>query len=189
MENLSLFNWESAEQEQMPQNNSGNLDVVKMEFLEAETLSWKELFSGFDTLHARELKAKEEREKAIRECTKEKIDAIIDNDQEHPFHDPAGNRWVRCEHCGQIFTEDNFVIYGGIHHANLGTCKECSKKCGIGVLPKYAGKTVSEVRTKLPKIDPMICPDCGGKLIQKSGRYGAFLGCSNFPQCRYTRKV
>lgn len=36
----------------MPQNNSGNLDVVKMEFLEAETLSWKELFSGFDTLHA-----------------------------------------------------------------------------------------------------------------------------------------
>lgn len=52
MENLSLFNWESAEQEQMPQNNSGNLDVVKMEFLEAETLSWKELFSGFDTLHA-----------------------------------------------------------------------------------------------------------------------------------------
>lgn len=52
MENLSLFNWESVEQEQMPQNNSGNLDVVKMEFLEAETLSWKELFSGFDTLHA-----------------------------------------------------------------------------------------------------------------------------------------
>lgn len=52
MKNLSLFNWESAEQEQMPQNNSGNLDVVKMEFLEAETLSWKELFSGFDTLHA-----------------------------------------------------------------------------------------------------------------------------------------
>lgn len=52
MENLSLFNWESAEQEQMPQNNSGNLDVVKMEFLEAETLSWKELFSGFDTLYA-----------------------------------------------------------------------------------------------------------------------------------------
>lgn len=139
--------------------------------------------------HDQELKAKEEREKAIRECTKEKIDAIIDNDQEHPFYDPAGNRWVRCEHCGRIFTEDNFVIYGGIHHANLGTCKECSKRCEIGVLPKYAGKTVSEVCTKLPKIEPMICPDCGGKLIQKSGRYGAFLGCSNFPQCRYTRKV
>ena len=121
--------------------------------------------------------------------TDKEAERNIDDDQEHPFRDPAGKRWVRCEHCGQIFTEDNFVIYGGIHHANLGTCKECSKKCGIGVLPKYAGKTVSEVRTKLPKIDPMICPDCGGKLIQKSGRYVAFLGCSNFPQCRYTRKV
>lgn len=52
MENLSLFDLEDSEQEQMPQDNSGNLDVAKMEFVEAETLSWKELFSGFDTLHA-----------------------------------------------------------------------------------------------------------------------------------------
>ena len=52
MENLSLFNLEDSEQEQMPQDNSGNLDVAKMEFVEAETLSWKELFSGFDTLQA-----------------------------------------------------------------------------------------------------------------------------------------
>ena len=31
---------------------NGLLDVIKMEFLEAETMSWKELFSGFDELHA-----------------------------------------------------------------------------------------------------------------------------------------
>lgn len=99
--------------------------------MEKQRTSEAEAESERKEQHARELKAKEEREKAIRECTKEKIDAIIDDDQEHPFRDPAGKRWVRCEHCGQIFTEDNFVIYGGIHHANLGTCKECSKKCGI----------------------------------------------------------
>ena len=52
MENLSLFNLESAAQEQMQQNSSGNLDVAKMEFLGAETISWRTLFSGFDTLHA-----------------------------------------------------------------------------------------------------------------------------------------
>lgn len=52
MENLSLFDWEESEQERMPQNHGGDLDVVKMAFLAAETLSWKELFSGFDTLHA-----------------------------------------------------------------------------------------------------------------------------------------
>lgn len=138
---------------------------------------------------ALELKAKKEREKAIRECTKEKIDAIIDNDQEHPFYDPAGNRWVRCEYCGQIFTEANFASYGGANHVNLGVCKECNKKSGISVLPKYAVKASPEVRKKTPTFDPKICPNCGGRLIERNGRYGAFLGCSNYPKCRYTRKV
>jgi len=32
------------------------------------------------------------------------------------------------------------------------------------------------------------CPICGGKLIQKNGKYGSFYGCSNYPKCKYTRK-
>lgn len=138
---------------------------------------------------ALELKAKEEREKAIRECTIEKIDKIIDNDQEHPFRDPAGNRWVRCEYCGRIFPEANFVIYGGANHVNLGTCKECSKKSEISILPKYSARVVSKASMKTQKVDPIICPNCGGELIERNGRYGAFLGCSNYPKCRYTRRV
>ncbi|MGC9319575.1 MAG: topoisomerase DNA-binding C4 zinc finger domain-containing protein, partial [Armatimonadota bacterium] len=31
------------------------------------------------------------------------------------------------------------------------------------------------------------CPECGGTLIRREGRRGKFLGCSNFPKCRYTR--
>jgi RecB family exonuclease len=31
------------------------------------------------------------------------------------------------------------------------------------------------------------CPRCGGDLQQRNGRRGSFLGCSNFPACRYTR--
>ncbi|MEA3403572.1 MAG: type I DNA topoisomerase [Armatimonadota bacterium] len=31
------------------------------------------------------------------------------------------------------------------------------------------------------------CPECGGTLILREGRRGKFLGCSNFPKCRYTR--
>ncbi len=30
------------------------------------------------------------------------------------------------------------------------------------------------------------CPQCGGKLIVRWGRFGKFIGCSNFPECRYT---
>uniref|UniRef100_Q11IM5 DNA topoisomerase 1 n=1 Tax=Chelativorans sp. (strain BNC1) TaxID=266779 RepID=Q11IM5_CHESB len=38
--------------------------------------------------------------------------------------------------------------------------------------------------------DPRICPKCGaGKLSLKLGRYGAFVGCSNYPECDYTRQL
>ena len=30
------------------------------------------------------------------------------------------------------------------------------------------------------------CPQCGGLLRRRNGKYGPFLGCSNFPECRYT---
>ena len=31
-----------------------------------------------------------------------------------------------------------------------------------------------------------ICPKCGSKLVRRNGPYGNFLGCSNYPLCRYT---
>ena len=38
--------------------------------------------------------------------------------------------------------------------------------------------------------DPRVCPNCGnGKLSLKLGRFGAFVGCSNYPECRYTRRL
>ncbi|GAB4397274.1 MAG: type I DNA topoisomerase [Anaerolineales bacterium] len=30
------------------------------------------------------------------------------------------------------------------------------------------------------------CPDCGSELVIRFGRYGKFISCSNFPECRYT---
>ena len=62
---------------------------------------------------------------------------------------------------------------------------------------------VSEVITALDEVlgphifpadgnvaDPRACPTCGdGRLSLKLGRFGAFIGCSNYPECRYTRKL
>ena len=37
--------------------------------------------------------------------------------------------------------------------------------------------------------DPRQCPNCGeGRLSLKVGKFGAFIGCSNYPDCRYTRQ-
>jgi len=37
--------------------------------------------------------------------------------------------------------------------------------------------------------DPRLCPNCGaGRLSLKVGKFGAFIGCSNYPECRFTRQ-
>jgi len=38
--------------------------------------------------------------------------------------------------------------------------------------------------------DPRLCPGCSaGRLSLKLGKFGAFIGCSNYPVCRYTRSL
>ncbi len=38
--------------------------------------------------------------------------------------------------------------------------------------------------------DPRLCPTCGnGRLSLKTGKFGAFVGCSNYPECRHTRPL
>jgi DNA topoisomerase-1 len=38
--------------------------------------------------------------------------------------------------------------------------------------------------------DPQQCPTCGtGRLSLKLSKFGAFIGCSNYPECRYTRPL
>ena len=44
-------------------------------------------------------------------------------------------------------------------------------------------KKIASIKTK-----GGVCPKCGGELIMREGKYGTFIGCSNFPKCRYTQK-
>jgi DNA topoisomerase-1 len=41
-----------------------------------------------------------------------------------------------------------------------------------------------------PNVDPMDCPKCAdGRLSLKLGKFGAFVGCSNYPDCKFTRPL
>ncbi len=33
------------------------------------------------------------------------------------------------------------------------------------------------------------CPECGGELLKRRGRFGPFIACSGYPECRYTRDL
>jgi DNA topoisomerase-1 len=49
-------------------------------------------------------------------------------------------------------------------------------------------------RKEMPKIQPKYipvgrkCPECGGELVQRFGRYGLYIGCSNKPECSHTER-
>ena len=32
------------------------------------------------------------------------------------------------------------------------------------------------------------CPKCGGKLVERTGKYGKFTACGNYPKCKYIQK-
>lgn len=47
-----------------------------------------------------------------------------------------------------------------------------------------------EALAKLQETMPLnLCPKCGGELVERSGKFGRFWGCSNFPDCRYTKNI
>ncbi len=56
-------------------------------------------------------------------------------------------------------------------------------------------ETVAQAAQTIPQIERVIeytgenCPKCGSPLVYKQGRFGRFIGCSNFPQCRYVEPI
>ncbi|MED4206650.1 NERD domain-containing protein [Neobacillus mesonae] len=44
-------------------------------------------------------------------------------------------------------------------------------------------------KKEIENIEQNVCPKCGGALSLRKGKYGAFYGCSNYPKCRYTKRV
>ena len=55
---------------------------------------------------------------------------------------------------------------------------------------KAAEKTLTEERLKVPEIESdEVCPNCGRKMVIKSGRYGKFLACPDYPNCKTTMRL
>lgn len=69
-------------------------------------------------------------------------------------------------------------IYDSLYTLNIKDKSERRKHI------KYAKETKSQnEQNSIGK-----CPKCGGDLVARNGKYGSFLGCSNYPKCKYTDK-
>src|SRR5262249_20159147 len=78
------------------------------------------------------------------------------------------------------FWKDFHAAVGEIGELRMGQVMEAlNEALGPHIFPERADGT-----------DPRACPTWRtGPLWLKSGRYGAFSGCSNYPECRFTRPI
>jgi DNA topoisomerase-1 len=71
--------------------------------------------------------------------------------------------------------------------AAVGDIKELRVAQVIDALDEMLGPHLFPPRAD--GVDPRKCPQCeSGRLSLKLGKFGGFIGCTNYPECRYTRQ-
>ena len=87
---------------------------------------------------------------------------------------------VRCEKCGAPM-----VIKLGRH----GQFLACSNYPECKNTKEFQRKETGEVEVVQEKPVQETCEKCGASMVIKTGRFGKFLACSNYPQCKNTKKI
>ncbi|MBR4761623.1 MAG: type I DNA topoisomerase [Clostridia bacterium] len=58
------------------------------------------------------------------------------------------------------------------------------------VLYKKAEKALDGKRMKIPVVETdVICEKCGRKMVERTGRFGKFLACPGYPECKNTKTM
>jgi DNA topoisomerase-1 len=100
---------------------------------------------------------------------------------------------VKCEKC-----EKNMELRVGKYGPYL-TCKDCKNNKSVPEdIPAYLEKGIAYfkdpsllVESQAPEAKEIgrDCPKCGKPLVEKFGRFGKFIACSNYPECKYTENI
>ena len=96
----------------------------------------------------------------------------------------------RCRKCGRR-TDDLEIDHifpiskgGKSNYDNLQTlCHRCNS-----LKSNVIERGAVNPRTK-HKGNEDLCPNCGIALVKRSGKYGDFYGCPNYPNCKYTQQI
>jgi DNA topoisomerase I len=75
-------------------------------------------------------------------------------------------------------------------HTSVEGARDLSITEVIDALDEDLGPHFFPVDPEKPDVNPRACPSCKeGRLGLRLGRNGGFIGCSNYPDCRYTRPL
>ncbi|WP_037586178.1 type I DNA topoisomerase [Stenoxybacter acetivorans] len=106
----------------------------------------------------KEVKAKEDIPRA--ELTAESLDEVCPKCGQHQLQIKFGKR-------------GRFIACSGY--------PECDYTRNLNETAEDAAKEAEEPTI----VEGRECPDCGGQLVYKRGRYGKFIGCANYPKCKH----
>ncbi len=88
---------------------------------------------------------------------------------------------IKCEEC----EEGHYIIRWGRQGEFLGCSNYPECKSIKNFHRDEEGKIVVEKEKTLDEK----CPECGSGLVLKNGRYGKFIACSNYPECKFTKPL
>ena len=57
-----------------------------------------------------------------------------------------------------------------------------------GLFEDRVKNAFTDMEKKAPEETGESCPDCGSPLVVRKGKYGAFVACSNYPECKHIKK-
>ena len=121
---------------------------------------------------------KEDWHRLLDEYVKKIMSLIEDTDVKKAKEELIETTDIKCEKCGSPMQ-----IRWGKKGRFLG-CSNFPKCKNIKNFTRDENNNIKVVEPE--KLDEK-CPECGGDLLIKEGRYGRFIACNNYPKCKYTR--
>ncbi len=90
-----------------------------------------------------------------------------------------------------VYTKKRFKKYYKSLKENIYTNEEIETMYNTLLENKSLTKNkdhINNIKELKENINNNICPRCGSKLLERTGKYGKFLGCSNYPKCKFIKK-
>lgn len=107
---------------------------------------------------------------------------------------PTEDGVVTCDHLVEFFNEIINAEYTASMENELDEIAGgkdnyvAALQAFIDKFDPLLAKAYEDMKTIEPKKTGEVCPDCGNELVERKGRYGKFVACSTYPECKYIKK-